>query len=395
LFAFFVSMQGLMILRKSFLLLWCVAILWSVPGLSQQSCLGIFTFSDPSSISISSPSESKNPYSFLFSALEKSTVGNEIQVINKAILQIARMSGQKERIAAFIEELKYLEAKMINHVGARGNMYFVRDTIYLLRLINDTDLVYWKSILINEKALSRLLQFNNFGTMGYLLELLPPEKKLELVAYLGGEYAKEKNHAVVQPIHLLLNPKKIYDEFKQQGRSDFEFYETYLDLIHRRAFAGKNVGIYPPELILQIIGLIQKDVLHDGIHAVNFFGSVPNGFGKATSDLDIFNSPLSPREIEKRVEAHIMETYDNERHQIVDRNFENDISTLLRNTPWQWHTHETHALPPEDFGGRAHVFSFHITKDKVVLRFYYQPLHHKEDGSMIIRDFIELDVMTH
>lgn len=304
-----------------------------------------------------------------------------LEVVNRVILRAARNPDMYLEIDSAVDRIRVLSAQFS---GAReaGGLSKIRNAelvTYLLKLVQDRDLTLWKAVLVHDMALMQLREFGNYGTMGHLLTTLPQAKKDELLAYLGEVYTFQKNRALLQPVHLLLDPKNIYDSFKSRGKTDREFYVHYLDLIKQKVFPRSEVGGYGGELVLRIAQLIQKDLVQNDVGAVNFFGSVPNGFAKRESDLDIFNHPLEGGE------AH--------RHQLTDRRFQRDLDDLLRFLPWQWEgVSDTKISPPEHFGGNRHVFSFHITQQRIVLRFYYQKLSWNEQGMPVVWQHLDLDM---
>jgi hypothetical protein len=362
----------------------------SSPGQAQEACYDIFG-RQPALLE-------SNPYDYLEELFNESDYNLDSK-IHKAVVFIAQHPELTTRIPEEIGRLKQIQADIDLRRSDAGNVVRKIDiTVYLLRLIVDRDLALWKSILVNEAAMKGLERFGNYGTMGYLLKLLPKEKQDQLLDFMADVYRGEKNHAVLQPIHLLLDPKGMYDRMKSEGRSDREFYQAYLSRIHDRLFSQENIGGYSVDSVLRIVEDIQQRLIGGKITAINFFGSVPNGFGKPESDLDVFTSTREDVKVFEDPNASmddLMGAWLERSTPVGDRNgFQAAVDGLLRGTPWRWQVNPADPLVQlsENFGSQSHVFVFHIDAGKIVLRFYFKTLDTDEAGNFSSHQYIDLEV---
>jgi predicted nucleotidyltransferase len=362
------------------------------------SCMDLFK----NDLIVSFPSSHLDPLSAIYETLESGR-GDAVRIIHESFITISKNPALIKHLPLLLADLKKLQVSSDSFLGI--NETYLKQAIVLARLAQG-DMETWKGLLTApEAALAEFHEFNTFGTMGYLLKSLPENKKNELLAYLGEVYDKKKNRSLIQPVHVLLDPKAIYDEFKKAGRSDREFYIHYLQLIHEKVFKNKVTGGYSADLVIEIANLIQQSKLQDGQQEVNFFGSVVNGFGKPESDLDIFDSHYEAfwpenvkEEMENEGDLRHVDLFNIRRRPLVDPDLELEVSKLLKGTPWHWRSedyksHNVTVEAHEHIGGESHVFSFHISKNKIVLRFYPDLIHWDEKAEKLPPwRYIELDV---
>ncbi len=240
--------------------------------------------------------------------------------------------------------------------------------------LNQSSLADWKSYLLDTHPTLRL----QGGTPAFLLRALPESTKAALLEWLGNEYTGSNKRKVTAPIHKLLNPKELYRKMKAEGRSDRQFYNEYLALIKKSAFRNHpEVGGYTGDMVIEIARTIQTYLKSKTeIQAINFFGSVPNGFGTPKSDLDIFNHankelyPELANDVMNEIRGRGFGPIEKMRYQIDDPVLADMIGKITGSTMWTWHLENHGNLADEHVAAVDHLFSFQITKDKISLRFY-------------------------
>jgi hypothetical protein len=387
-----------------------VVLRWKIPFSILFSAMLVFTpfdlIAEPTcnDLFMVAPEESRvslSNFEAIIHALDTGSA-DSVRIIHENFLEIVRDPLLRQSLPHLIRQLQELRTRA-EDFSASGNRQ-IEQSIVLARLAQG-DLMSWKTILTAPGAATEnFFEFGISGTMGYLLKNLSSSQKTELLSYLGESYHKKKNRGLVLPIHILLDPKAMYEKFRREGKSDLNFYESYLRRIHDTVFKGKSTGDYSASLVINIAKLIQASSLHDGLREVNFFGSVVNGFGKPESDLDVFDSPrtLSVAEILKREDEgdfRHLDLFNHRRTLIADIDLNRNIRDYLANSPWHWKIgplieNGVAIQAEEHLGGLSHVFSFHISKQKITLRFYPDSIGYDEHAQLMPQwNYIELDVL--
>ena len=283
----------------------------------------------------------------------------------------------------------------------------VNELSSLLKLVH-ADITDWKKFLfdyasaVEKSGSSGNELISPHATLGYMIQNLPSEKKIELVQYLGTLYTGPLKRIVSKFIHAALDPKSLYLKYKNEGRSDKQFFEKYLEILNSTAFKGQNVvGGYNAQPVIEL-ALAMQSYLKDrpDLQALNFFGSVPNGFATHASDLDVFNHPdpkAYPELAQQAAEAwgnwRVADPFEAKRYQIEDSLMVSKVSPILAKYKLRWHLKDTGDKAHEHFGSMTQIFSFHITAQKIVLRFYANYMSFDRSGNRTEPwEFIELDV---
>lgn len=394
---------------KKYLLLFLFSNLFvSVSCNGENQCLDLFrNFRNPSwSIT------DEDPYMILRNVFVHGS-GDLTLLIHQAVLKIAADFKYHGKIKDFVQELVEIDRArlllrpqfLINH----SDIIFdpmaknIQLTKFLLTLI-EGDLSLWQGVLTKSQVQSSLEDFDNYRTLGHMMTLMPMQWKSKALQFLARKYALDKSYAMIQPIHTLMNPNELYWKYRREGKSDREFYNDYLKMIKRDVFSEAVVGGYSGDMVIDVARVIQSEMVrlkNKGIKAVNFFGSVVNGFGRPQSDLDLFNHPIEsdyPSLVEQRKISQLLrlrqeDPFDKYRYQIKDSVLQEKIDKKLIGSGWQWQLEDKGQTATEHFGASSHVFVFHITQDRIVLRFYPHYLRVDYAGNSVnYREFIELDI---
>lgn len=291
-------------------------------------------------------------------------------VVHRGILEITSRPDFNVRVSEHLEELRKLQ-KETKTDGTTSSTYKVtlREVINMLVLATG-NLAAWKKELSRPADLEKSDRYNTYSTKSYLLKKLPEDTKKKLLLFLGQRYAELKDREAVQPIHLILDPQSLLTKMRSEGKSDLEFYNTYLALVKKSAFPNVEVGGYSGNLVIQIAKAARR-LLQTQKFSLEyiFFGSITNGFAKSKSDIDLFNTT-----------------------QLYDSGLEKQVNQILQGTPWKWHLEAGNEPAHEHFGAVSHVFTFAIYKDRIELRFYPNSQRVRPDGSE--RDPFEYTVLN-
>jgi len=311
-------------------------------------------------------------------------------LIHRAVLAISADPSARAQIPSFMNELRALRDR--NRGGDYDLSLEAQNVAELLLLVNAGP-NEWLQVLKNDDTMASLSAFGVPSTMGFLLERLSPAQKDELLLKLGTSYAEYKDPLLLKPIHVLLDPLSLYRQMTAQGASGLDFYRAYLAEIKRRVFPDVKMAGYSPETVFGVVRAVQsymqaRDFLHryvvnnTPIESAILIGSVPNGFARPRSDLDLFNVPIIDHypELQNQTSAQ-GDPFAPLRFQIDDPGLQQGINKALLNTPWLWQMENTGKTVREDFGGEKHVFTIFITPDHAAVRFYYQRLDVDEDGN--------------
>ena len=308
--------------------------------------------------------------------------------IHQTVLSISSDAILKSQIPALQIELDQLLVKRALLIRPKNDSFyqFLKSTKQLLELI-EADTNTWFRFL-TEKDVLFDNNFNSYSTAAFLLEQLLFSDKEVLLIKLGELYSQKKIRTIPHAIHILLNPKKIYSNLKKNKYTDREFYNYYLELIKKYAFKlNSSIGGYSGDFAIESAMIMQKYLLSQPkAKALNFFGSVPNGFAKKKSDYDVFNHFKSNSRSENDSQKM--------RYQVSDPNLEKMLQESTQGTNWKWHLENSEETAHEHFGSQNHIFSFHITQEKIILRFYYNYIRVDANGSSLNAwDYIELNVI--
>lgn len=386
----------------SLALLILISLIIKTPVFAASRCVDLFSATETQK-----SAHSKTPADQLINFFKDKTDlnYNESQaadpLIHQWILSIARDPQLKTQIPHLLLEIEKIEmlrpsVKKNPYDTVRQKLMIVKKLLKLSQAHVDEWFAYLK------KPDPSLDEFNTFSTAGRLLEQLPKAEKAALLKKLGDLYAKTKNRDVVQPIHVLLNPKQMYTEFKKSGRSDRDFYSSYLELMKKYVFnSDLPVGGYSADLAIQSAQTMHEYLKTQiGMQSLNFFGSIPNGFAREKSDYDVFNHPLESAYPKLRAQAKrnkgnwsAPDPFESLRYQVDDPILSKMLKKNIADTKWKWHLENEGEHAHEHFGSQSHVFSFHITKQKVSLRFYQNYIRVDQKGRPLEAwDYIDLNV---
>lgn len=292
-------------------------------------------------------------------------------VVHRGILEMTSRPDFYARLPEYLTELKGIQKEVQGDDPVlRTFRTTLNETLNMLVLATG-DMPAWKTEFSRPQNINTLDRYDTYSTKGYLLKRLPESSKKELVKFLGDRYAAIKDRYAVQPIHLLLDPRTQLAKMRTEGKTDLEFYNSYLNQVKQTAFPNVEVGGYTGNLVIQIAKAAQRYLMSQRFSSEYiFFGSIPNGFAKAKSDVDLFETV-----------------------QIRSPEMEKDIAQLLKNSPWDWHMEEGRDPAHPHFGAVSHIFTLAIYKDRVELRFY--PNYHRTqaDGTeRLAFDYIVLDI---
>ncbi len=296
-------------------------------------------------------------------------------LVHNTAVRFATDPDLKSHANEFKATLEQIIAKRQSAPDAWSDNYLrlLQDMIGFLDL-SQGSLEGWKTYILRKHE---KINFHN-GTPAYLLRALPRESKISLLKWLGKEYSDSGKRYVTEPIHMILNAKSLYQQFKAQGRSDREFYNEYLARIKKYVFrSDPEIGGYSGDMVIEIAKIVQTYLKsRTDLKALNFFGSVPNGFGTPKSDLDIFNHivdsdyPELANQEKEWMRAMGPSPLNSMRYQIDDPILADMIHKVTGPTIWTWHLENHGAFAEEHLAKYNHLFSFYITKDKIELRFY-------------------------
>lgn len=242
----------------------------------------------------------------------------------------------------------------------------------------------WSDILLRD-----LHPYSDY-VLEHAKKLTTPDKH-QIIYNLGQAWAQNRNRSGIHIIHALLDPLAMYKTHLQKGESGLDFYDHYLANIKSLAFPNTEVGGYSSKKVLEIAKILQQKLIgkmKNGVQikALNFFGSVVNGFARPGSDLDVFHHPYKedyPPMEEQDFAQYRFQVEDTATQQVIE-------STVLQGTPFHWHLKSDGQIAHEHFGAMSHIFSIHITSDQIQLRFYHKKPYLNEDG-IPIWNYIDLN----
>ena len=302
-------------------------------------------------------------------ALELSNLGVDkltVTIIQKKIAEILKNYIKQEMsLSTNSYDRKRIILKF--HTSA------LKTAIEALQLIK-ADVEQWKNFITSEAQ--RVASENGdseYGfrsTAGFLVRSLSNEQKSNLLQFIGEQYNIKKNSYLIAIANIILDPKAIYQEMKKSGKSELDFYKAYFNLFQNAVFKNGNRGKYPFHVVTDLIKAINK-VAFDTKRLITFdedhiyiFGSVPNGYAKPESDIDIFQNGFTLYSVQ----------------------IEQAVLPLLKTYGLNWKIEEDLAqkkYAPENFPGENNVFSYFLYKNKIQIRMYFDRLRVDEDGNKV------------
>tara|TARA_B100000749_G_scaffold280771_1_gene278602 strand:+ start:91859 stop:92719 length:861 start_codon:yes stop_codon:yes gene_type:complete len=222
---------------------------------------------------------------------------------------------------------------------------------------------------------------------------LKGKDKAYVLERLGRYYSAQKGKVINAAIQIIMDPMAIYREFQKSGGEAKDFYPYYLKVLREQVFKGsRTTGQYDASVIFSILEPLQEFIRRSPkVDSVVFFGSVPNGFGRVGSDLDIFNVarpegyPHLKEQIEDAVNSmgRIPDPLEPYRYPIADTMLNQQVGVILQNLPFRWATTYTTDRAHEHFGSQSHPFTFVVSSTSIELRMY-DMIHRSPDYSHYI-----------